>query len=100
MSNLRIAALSLLSAAILLVTSGALPAHADGTPDGETPAQEEVCDDAGLMGAAFGLCIAFCEANDCDLHPTDQACQVLRARFARATGNLAFPCEIIEEGEE
>ena len=99
MNGLRIAAISLLSGAIL-VASGSAPAQAYGTPDGETPAQEDVCDDAGLMGAAFGLCIAFCEANDCDLYPRDPACQVLRARFARATGSLAFPCEIIEESEE
>jgi hypothetical protein len=37
------------------------------TPDGETPANEGVCDD--LMWATpglYGLCIAFCEAQDCE----------------------------------
>jgi len=36
------------------------------TPDGETPANEGVCDD--LMFASpglYGLCVAFCEAQDC-----------------------------------
>ena len=33
-----------------------------GTPDGMPPSQETVCD--GLSGAAFGLCNAFCEAQD------------------------------------
>lgn len=37
------------------------------TPDGETPANEDVCD--GLIGATpglYGLCVAFCEAQDCE----------------------------------
>jgi len=37
------------------------------TPDGETPANEGVCDD--LMYATpglYGLCVAFCEAQDCE----------------------------------
>ena len=38
-----------------------------GTPDGETPAEEMTCDDLknGTPGL-YGLCIAFCEAHDCD----------------------------------
>ena len=42
-------------------------AFAQGTPDGETPANEGVCDD--LMFATpglYGLCVAFCEAQDCE----------------------------------
>jgi len=34
------------------------------TPDGETPAEESVCD--GLPDAQFGICNAYCEAMDCD----------------------------------
>jgi hypothetical protein len=37
------------------------------TPDGETPANEGVCDE--LMGATpglYGLCVGFCEAQDCE----------------------------------
>ena len=37
------------------------------TPDGVPPSQETVC--SGLTGAAFGLCNAYCEAQDCDVHP-------------------------------
>jgi hypothetical protein len=70
--------------------------YGDGTPDESPPAEEQVCDDAGLMGAAFGLCIAFCEANDCDDFPNRKACGVLRANYARITGELAFPCELVE----
>ena len=38
------------------------------TPDGETPANEGVCDN--LMGATpglYGLCVAYCEAQDLDM---------------------------------
>ena len=46
---------------LILCTGSAL----GQTPDGETPAQEDVCD--GESGAAFGLCNAYCEAMDCHL---------------------------------
>lgn len=37
-----------------------------GTPDGETPADEDVCDQLkGATPGLYGLCIAFCEAHDC-----------------------------------
>jgi hypothetical protein len=70
-----------------------------GTPDESPPAEEAVCDESGLMGAAFGLCIAFCEANDCDEFPNKKACGVLRANYARITGELAFPCEVPPPGD-
>lgn len=65
-----------------------------GTRDESPPAEEQVCDDAGLIGSALGLCVAFCEANDCDAFPNSKACEVLRGNYARITGELAFPCEI------
>jgi hypothetical protein len=39
------------------------------TPDGETPAEESVCDVLaadGITKGLYGLCIAFCEAQDLD----------------------------------
>lgn len=56
------------AAAILVagVIGFAAPAAAS-TPDGETPANEGVCD--ALMGATpglYGLCVAYCEAQDLD----------------------------------
>jgi hypothetical protein len=42
-------------------------ATAMGTPDGETPANEGVCN--GLQGGTpglYGLCVAYCEAQDLD----------------------------------
>ncbi|HSP96408.1 MAG TPA: hypothetical protein VL049_04070 [Candidatus Dormibacteraeota bacterium] len=40
----------------------------------------------------FGLCIAFCEALNCDEHPR-HPCEILRRNFERQTGNSTFPCE-------
>ena len=51
----------------------------------------------GIKGAAFGLCVAFCEANDCDLYPDSQACDVLRENYSKITGEYTFPCEVGEE---
>ncbi len=85
---------AVLAAAGLVFAPGAAFAIGHGTPDESPPAAEPVCDDAGLIGAAFGLCIAFCEANDCDDFPNRQACEVLRANYAQITGELAFPCEV------
>lgn len=69
-------------------------ALAQGTPDDVTPAVEDAC--TGMVGAAFGLCVAFCEANDCDVYPDSQACDTLRANYTKITGELAFPCELSE----
>ena len=65
------------------------------TADGTTPAEETVCEDAGLLGAAYGLCVAFCEANDCELTPDATACQRLRANYAKITGEETLPCEAV-----
>ena len=77
----------------LVLAPTAAFAFGDGTPDESPPAEETVCDD--LIGAAYGLCIAFCEASDCDQFPNKQACGVLRANYAKITGELAFPCETV-----
>jgi hypothetical protein len=92
--------LATLGAVALALVPGAALAYGDGTPDEMPPAEEPVCDTAGLMGSALGLCIAFCEANDCDESPRSQACEVLRAKYARVTGELAFPCELVPTPEE
>lgn len=55
--------------AVTFVLIGSVPATAQ-TPDGLTPAVEEVCDT--LIGATpglYGLCVAYCEAHDADLLP-------------------------------
>ncbi len=92
---MRKAVTGVLGALILGATlSIPLPvAHAGGTPDGQTPAQEKVCDDAHLARAAYGLCIAFCEAGDCDRFPKRPSCANLRRNFTKQTGLKKFPCE-------
>jgi len=54
-----------LSLVVLLLCGPAV--YGQGTPDGDTPANEGVCD--VLINATpglYGLCIAFCEAQDCE----------------------------------
>ena len=62
------------------------------TPDGETPAVESVCDD--FSGASYGLCVAYCEATDCDTDEAkadDNACDTLHAKFVKHAGEEP-PC--------
>ena len=89
-------ALAGLGMAACLLAPATSMAIGHGTPDESPPAEEAVCDDAGLIGAALGLCIAFCEANDCDTHPKAKACRKLRSNYARISGELTFPCEMVE----
>ncbi len=62
--------------------------------DGETPAEESVCDSLE-GGEAWGLCNAYCEAMDCDSDDpmaSDQACEhVLENFLANDPGPI--PCE-------
>ena len=62
------------------------------TPDGTPPSQESVC--TGLSGKAFGLCNAYCEAQDCDVNPKS-SCETLRDIFEDLTGSPIFPCDKI-----
>jgi hypothetical protein len=82
-----------------------------GTPDGQTPANEAVCDLLQLEGVSkglYGLCVAFCEAQDCEVpDPTDDpSCRPsspkLLARYdaKRDESNildLRMPCVQYEE---
>ncbi len=73
------------------------------TPDGMPPSEETVC--SALKGAAFGLCNAYCEAQDCDVHARP-SCPVLRRNFKKITGSDVFPCDarcgdrVIQPGED
>lgn len=69
-------------------------AFAQGTPDGQTPAEETVCD--GLEGAAFGICNAYCEATDCGdgvNHANFRACESLQRNWVKHTGLEELPCD-------
>lgn len=82
---------SAMAFAFCLSTSAPLVhAYGDGTPDTDPPAQEEVCN--GLGGRMWGLCVAYCEAQDCpgSEHPS---CEVLRKKLADLTGSAQFPCD-------
>ena len=93
-------AAAMLIAAGILIASNAAYAYGDGTPDGAPPAEEQVCEDAGLFGSAYGLCVAFCEANDCDAQvEDDRSCSRLRDKYFRTTGEPFFPCESGPEEE-
>lgn len=64
------------------------------TPDGQTPAQEDVCD--GLVDAEYGTCVAYCEAMDCDSPDTkasDKACANKIKKWEQLVGNdQPLPC--------
>jgi len=74
----------------LLFVSGA---HAQ-TPDGETPAEETICQDES--GALKGLCNAYCEAMDCNLneaiHASPKACGRVLDNYLRKSGGTNPPC--------
>jgi len=63
-----------------------------GTPDGVPPSRETVCN--GQTGAAYGLCVAYCEAMDCDTGPqaSQKACNKVAANYTRITGQ-GLPCD-------
>jgi len=70
-------------------------AWAKKTPDGVTPAEEDICD--GQIGAAFGLCNAYCEAMDCDSdspNANESACLKVKYKFMTLTGEPDMPCDI------
>ena len=82
------------SAALLLD----VPRTFGKTPDGETPAQQSVCDELGLEGRAWGLCSAYCEALDCDSpYPkaSPRACERLGNRLEEVAEG-ASRCEVVE----
>jgi hypothetical protein len=67
-----------------------------------TPAEETVCHDAGLTGALWGLCNAYCEAMDCDFATPDAsetACQKVLGNFQKKSGGLLPPC-IMQDMDE
>lgn len=69
-----------------------------GTADGLTPAEETICDEAGLSGASWGLCNAYCEAMDCDSDNPKaslEACSKTELKFVEKTEGGEMPCNAI-----
>jgi hypothetical protein len=78
-----------LALGVLAVT----PASHAQTADGMTPAEETVCD--GQPGALWGLCVAYCEAMDCDSESPladEQACERVLANYMKKSGGELPPC--------
>jgi hypothetical protein len=82
----------------VLATSSA---YAQGTPDGETPAAEDICSKWGFTGKVNGLCKAYCEAMDCDSstpQASEQACGRVLDNIMGALGDTPFPtCQDVDD---
>ena len=91
---LRRRLLDFAGAAALVLTLSLVPTvalgYGGGTPDTDPPAEEQVCNAYG--GRAWGLCVAYCEAQDCPAseHPS---CDVLRSKLFDLLGSDVFPCD-------
>lgn len=86
---------SLLNTTLLAACCWVMSPVMASTADGETPAEESVCDD--YQGALGGLCNAYCEALDCDSQDpraSDTACAKVAANFNKHdTTGAGLPCE-------
>jgi hypothetical protein len=93
--------LKYLLAATMLAVLSFTPMSLAQTADGETPAEETVCDE--FSGAMYGLCVAYCEAMDChlgDQFASDRACErVLTNYMTHSDGDMP-PCHGPAEGSE
>jgi len=86
----------LMTATMLAVLSFA-PMSLAQTADGETPAEETVCDE--FNGAMYGLCVAYCEAMDCqhgDWLATDEACERVLTNYMTHSDGEMPPCHDYE----
>jgi len=94
-NRIPILCLSVLIAACLLSSAPALAAKSHGTKF----AQDGVCSAAGLSGAAWGLCNAYCEAMDCDgaaSNASPNACQKVLKNFRKKAQGNDPPCMVVE----
>ena len=84
------AGIGAIAAAVVVNTVRPGRAVADGTSESRPRAHESRC--RGLSGAAFGMCVAYCDGLECDEHPRP-ACGALRKVFQKLTGNPGLPCD-------
>lgn len=93
MKTLKNSLLSLIFASLAML---GLTANAQ-TPDGMTPAEEDICTKWGYQGKVNGLCNAYCEAMDCDSNEaqaSDRACLRIYDKIIGELGGTPFPsCE-------
>jgi len=72
------------------------------TPDGMTPAEEEVCDIVkGGTPGLYGLCVAYCEAQDLDAFPKKSPNSRLLDNYNKKMrdGDPQMPCLDDDEDE-
>ena len=78
-----------------LAIAGLLLFAAADAEAGKPRQHGSICDEAGLIGSAYGACNAYCDALDCDsLEPggSKRACEQAMSRFMKLTGEIP-PCE-------
>ena len=81
---------AMLLALLFFFSSPALMAK---TPDGMTPAEEDVC--SIYNDKLYGLCNAYCEAMDCGdeyQRATNRACEKLEQNFMKKSGGQLPAC--------
>jgi hypothetical protein len=82
--------------ASLVLFGGIASTSIASTPDGETPANEGVCDQLqGGSPGLYGLCVAYCEAQDLDLvgnKPTPNNRILANYRKKMRAGDPDMPC--------
>jgi hypothetical protein len=92
--QLRIAAYT--AAAVMLAGASFTTSVAVAqTPDGETPANEGVCDSLqGSTPGLYGLCVAYCEAQDLDSFDKDPPNEKILANYRKKmkAGDPDMPC--------
>jgi hypothetical protein len=77
--------------AVIALTGSVAPSPAPAFEPGTDDTRAGLCD--AFAGAAFTLCVAFCEARECDRQPSgDERCALLRRGFSRVTGGVTPPC--------
>jgi hypothetical protein len=93
LEQLRIAAIT--TAAVLLAGASFTSVAVAQTPDGETPANEGVCDSLqGSTPGLYGLCVAYCEAQDLDSFDKNPPNEKILANYRKKmnAGDPDMPC--------
>jgi len=83
------------AAAVMLAGATFTSVAVAQTPDGETPANEGVCDSLqGSTPGLYGLCVAYCEAQDLDSFDKNPPNEKILANYRKKmnAGDPDMPC--------